>query len=164
MTLELISGIVFSLPRFQFLCSVKAIYLRLLGASVGKRVIFYPGLWISTGRHLVIGDDVDLAYQVLITSDGGVSIGDRSLIGYRTSIISSNHRVPNSMEKIFFSGHVRKSVRIANDVWIGANCTILPGVTIGEGAVVGAGSVVTKSVNPYQIVAGAPAVLIRSRL
>ena len=55
------------------------------------------------------------------------------------------------------------SVTIGNDVWIGKNAIILSGVTIGDGAVIGAGSVVTKDVEPYAIVAGNPANLIRKR-
>lgn len=54
-------------------------------------------------------------------------------------------------------------VLIGNDVWIGMNVTILSGVTIGDGAIVGAGSLVTKDVEPYAIVAGNPAHLIRKR-
>ena len=56
-----------------------------------------------------------------------------------------------------------RPVRIGNDVWIGANCTILPGVSIGDGAVIGAGSVVTRSVASQTIVAGSPARLLRQR-
>lgn len=52
---------------------------------------------------------------------------------------------------------------IGNDVWIGANATILRGVTVGDGAIIGAGSVVTKDVEPYSIVAGVPAKKLRSR-
>lgn len=52
---------------------------------------------------------------------------------------------------------------IGNDVWIGREATIMPGVTIGDGAVIGAHSVVTKNVGPYEIVAGNPAKLIRTR-
>ena len=64
---------------------------------------------------------------------------------------------------IFTSGHQHKKVTIENDVWIGANCLILPGVTIGEGAVVAGGSVVTKDVPAYAIVGGTPAKIIRMR-
>ncbi len=54
-------------------------------------------------------------------------------------------------------------VRLGNDVWLGANAIIMPGITIGDGAVVGAGSIVTRDVGPYQIVAGNPARRLRDR-
>lgn len=56
-----------------------------------------------------------------------------------------------------------KSVVIEDDVWVGLNAIVLPGVTIGRGAIVGAGSVVTKNVPPYSIVAGSPAKIIKKR-
>ena len=130
---------------------------------MGRRVTFYPGVWIMTGRRLVIGDDVDLALDVLITSDGGVEIGDRVLIGYRTMILSRNHRIPAGRGPIFSSGHESKAVRIGDDAWIGGNCTILPGVEIGKGCVIGAGSVVTKSIPDYCVAVGNPARPIRVR-
>ncbi|OGJ86667.1 MAG: acyl transferase [Candidatus Raymondbacteria bacterium RifOxyA12_full_50_37] len=150
-------------PRFMILNMVKAQFLRIMGAKIGKGVIFYPGLWIAPGRKLVIGDDVDLAFGVLITTSGGVTIGDRTLIGYGTKILSSNHTIPCSSDKIYYSGHSNSPVEIGNDVWIGANVIILPGIIIGEGAVVAAGSVVTKSVEPFTIVGGNPAKIIRKR-
>jgi acetyltransferase-like isoleucine patch superfamily enzyme len=134
-----------------------------MGAKVGKRAIFYPGVWIEPGRQLIVGDDVDFSLDVFVDSLGGVRIGDRVLIGYRTYILSSNHTIPPRGERIFSAGAELKAVLIENDVWIGANCLILPGVTIGEGAVVAGGSIVTKSVVPYAIVGGVPAKLIRMR-
>lgn len=151
------------LPRFRFLNFIKSAVLRLLGAKIGKRVVFYPGVWIMPGRKLVLGDDVDLAYGVLLTTGGGMTIGDRTLIGYRTQILSTNHVIPPKGERIFNAGHVGKAVTISNDVWIGANCVILPGVTIGEGAVIAAGAVVTKDIPPHCIAAGVPAKVIRER-
>ncbi|MBS4016793.1 MAG: acyltransferase [Dechloromonas sp.] len=115
------------------------------------------------GRGLLVGDDVDFALGVIVTTSGGVEIGDRVLIGYRTQILSANHRVPDGMERIFDAGHVRKRVTIGSDVWIGANCIILPGVSIGRGAVVAAGSVVSKNVEPFTVVAGVPARVVRRR-
>ena len=61
------------------------------------------------------------------------------------------------------SGFSKGNITIANDVWIGINCTILDGVTIGNGAVIAAGSVVTKNIQPYSIVGGNPAKLIKYR-
>ncbi len=161
---ETVSWIVFSLPRFRLLNYLKACYLSVFfGARVGRRVVFYPGIWIFTGRRLVVGDDVDFAYGVLVTSDGGVTIGDRTLIGYGARILSSNHRIPERPLRIFDSGHEKAPVVIGPDVWIGANAIVLPGVTIGEGAVVAAGSVVTKDVPAWTIVGGVPAKAIRQR-
>jgi acetyltransferase-like isoleucine patch superfamily enzyme len=161
---ELIMQILFMLPRYKFLNLIKSFFLKIVGAKVGKRVIFYPGVWICTGRNLTLGDDVDLAKDVLITTDGGVTIGDRVLIGYRTQILSGNHIVPNSTLPIFSAGHEKKPIVIHKDVWIGANCCILSGVTIGEGAVIAAGAVVTKDIPPFSIYAGIPAKQIKNRL
>jgi hypothetical protein len=61
------------------------------------------------------------------------------------------------------SSFSKGDITIGNDVWIGLNCTILDGITIGNGAVIAAGSVVTKNVEPYSIVGGNPAKLIKYR-
>ena len=118
---------------------------------------------MTPGSTLDIGDDVDLAYGVIITASGGVTIGERTLIGYRSQILSANHRIPGGGGRIFGSGHDKKPVVIEKDVWIGANCLVLPGVTVGEGAVVAGGSVVTKPVVPFTIVGGVPAKVISTR-
>ena len=160
---EFLLGIIFSLPRYKWCIFLKEFFLSLQGAKFGKRVTIYPGVWISPGRNVVVGDDVDLAKDVLITTSGGVEIGDRTLIGYRTQILSSNHTIPPVGEPFPISGDDHKKVVIKNDVWIGANCVITPGVTIGEGAVIAAGAVVTQDVKPNSIVGGVPAKLIRYR-
>ncbi|NIA07133.1 MAG: acyltransferase [Actinobacteria bacterium] len=154
---------VMCLPRFRLCCALKSLFLRCLGAKVGKSVIYYPGIWIMTGRNLTLGHHVNLALDVLITTDGGVSIGDRTMVGYRSQIISCNHIIPDKGERIFDSGHVHKKVDIGKDVWIGANCLIMPGVRIGDGAVVAAGAVVTDNVPENAIVGGVPARIIRMR-
>jgi phosphonate metabolism protein (transferase hexapeptide repeat family) len=63
----------------------------------------------------------------------------------------------------FFDWRRKHKVMIGHDVWIGHGATVMPGVTIGNGAVIGSGAVVTKDVEPYSIVAGVPAKLIRYR-
>lgn len=163
-TYELFMTVIFSLPRYPLFCWVKILFLRMMGAKIGRRVVIYPGVWIAPGRNLIIGDDVDLAKDVLITSSGGVFIGDRTLIGYRSQILSSNHEIPPAGEPFPISGNVYLPIKIANDVWIGAGCIITAGVSIGEGAVVAAGSVVTKDVQANEIVAGVPAKFMRLRV
>ena len=160
---EFLMSSIFSLPRYKFCIWLKILILRPMGAKFGKGVVIYPGVWIAPGRNLVVEDDVDLAKDVLITTSGGVYIGKRVLIGYRTQILSANHSIPPIGEPFPVSGDVLAKVVIQNDVWIGANCIITPGVTIGEGAVIAAGSVVTKDVAPNSIVGGVPAKLIRMR-
>ena len=162
--IETLSWLIFLLPRFRLLNALKSAYLRVFfGAKVGRRVIYYPGIWIFTGRKFIVGNDVDFATGVLITTDGGVSIGDRTLIGYGTQILSRNHKVPPLPEPIFGAGHNAKEVKIGSDVWIGAGCIILPGVEICNNAVIAAGSVVTKMVAAGDIVAGVPAARIGTR-
>lgn len=163
--IEYFSSLIFLLPRLRLFNFIKATYLSIFfKAKIGNRVVFYPGIWIFSGRNLVLGDDVDLAKGALLTTDGGLIIGDRVLVGYNTHILTSNHHIPMLPDKIFYSGHIKKTVNIKNDVWIGANCTILPGITIGEGAIIAAGSVVTKDVPENVYVAGVPAKRIKKRM
>lgn len=163
-TYEFLNGLLFSLPRYPLLNCLKKGLLMLMGAQIGKRPVFYPGVWINTGKNLVMGDDVDIAKNVLITTNGGVEIGDRTLVGYGTMIISSNHDIPPIGEPYPPSGTNYEKVTIGRDVWIGAGCIILPGVTIGEGATVSAGSIVTKDIPQNAIAMGIPAKVVKFRV
>jgi acetyltransferase-like isoleucine patch superfamily enzyme len=161
---EAIMNIIFALPRYRLFIFLKSSLLKVMGAKIGKNVFIYPGVWITPGRNLVIGDHVDIAKDVIITSAGGVFIGDRTLIGYRTQILSANHSIPPIGEPFPVSGDSYAAIHIGNDVWIGANCIITAGVTIGEGAVIAGGSVVTKDVPSNAIFGGVPAKLIKMRV
>lgn len=162
-TYEFFSSLVFAFPRHKLFNVLKSNYMRIQGAKIGKGITYYPGIKINPCMNIKLGNQVDLAWGVIITTGGGVEIGDRSLIGYRTIISSANHIIPPNKEKIFYSGHEPKKIIIENDVWIGGNCVITAGVRIGEGAVVAAGSVVTKDVPPFTIVGGVPAKIIKER-
>ena len=120
---------------------------------------------------------------------GSVKIGRYSSIGPYVKTVSGRHPTRDfvSIHPVFYSanpsigfsyvssdkyeeihyavddGRERYAVEIGNDVWIGAGVTIVDGVTIGDGAVVGANSLVLKDVEPYSIVAGTPAQIIRKR-
>lgn len=160
---ETIMVLLFALPRYQILNRLKSFFLKLNGAVIGKRVVFYPRVWIAPGRNLVVGDDVDFALDVLVDASGGVQIGDRTLIGHGTKIISTNHIIPPDRGSIFSAGYDKKQIVIGTDVWIGANVLVLAGRTVGDGAVIAAGSIVTKDVEPYTVVGGNPAKLLRRR-
>ncbi len=118
--------------------------------SIGKRV-FMNGLLIAA-ENISIGDDVLIAWGVTIIDHNShsTSFSNRSKDAVDWQVGEKNW---NSVKIA--------SVKISNKVWIGFNCIILKGVTIGEGAVIGAGSVVTKDVPDWHIVAGNPARIIR---
>lgn len=160
---EALMNLIFSLPRYRVFIFFKTLLLKLMGAKIGKNVFIYPGVWITPGRNLTLGNNVDLAKDVLITTSGGVFIGDRTLVGYRTQILSANHSIPPIGEPFPVSGDELSPIYISKDVWIGANCIITAGVTIGEGSIIAAGSVVTKDVPPNSIFGGVPAKLIKMR-
>ncbi|MBI4832833.1 MAG: acyltransferase, partial [Candidatus Lindowbacteria bacterium] len=100
---------------------------------------------------------------VHIYGRGGVKFGDYVLIGPNVVIASSQHRYNIKGTPILFQGHEKKPVVIGNDVWIGANAVILPGVSIADGTIIGAGAVVTGDTEPYSIFGGVPARKIGER-
>lgn len=160
---ELCLVTLFNLPKAKPFSFIKGLILNIVGAKIGRNTVIYPGVWIYPGKGLTIGNDVDIAFGVIITTKGGVTIGDRTLIGYRSQLLSANHNIPLGKGKFFGAGHTYGPIDIKNDVWIGANTIILPNITIGEGAVIAAGSVVTKDVSPFTIVGGIPARIIKIR-
>lgn len=86
------------------------------------------------------------------------------MMGPRVTILALNHEFSSVDVPMIRQGHAApKPVIIGNDVWIGAQAIILPGVTVGDGAIVGAGAVVAKPVAPFTIVAGNPARVIGQR-
>jgi carbonic anhydrase/acetyltransferase-like protein (isoleucine patch superfamily) len=93
----------------------------------------------------------------------GAIIGDHVRIGTHTIIIPANHGFERTDVPIHGQPGTAKGIRINDDVWIGANVTILDGVTIGTGVVIGAGTVVTKSVPDRAIVVGNPGRVLRYR-
>jgi maltose O-acetyltransferase len=122
--------------------------------SCGRNVRIYYPVAIEAPGAVHVGDDVSIAAFVHIWGAGGVTIGNRVMIAAHSAITSLTHDYEAS---VMSQTLVAKSVSIEDDVWIGSNAVVLPGVTIGRGAVVGAGAVVINDVEPCTIVVGAPA-------
>jgi acetyltransferase-like isoleucine patch superfamily enzyme len=95
---------------------------------------------------------------------GDVEIGNYVMIAPNCMIAGGNHTFAETNQEMMYQGSTEKGIIINDDVWIGANSVIIDGVSIGKGAIVGAGSIVLKDVEPYAIVAGNPAMKIKSRL
>jgi acetyltransferase-like isoleucine patch superfamily enzyme len=130
---------------------------------IATNIGWYP-LRIALLRScgFIIGQDVYIADGLIIVEElrdrGNVVIGDRASLAPRVTIVTSSH--PNNSRIRPYVSTPQGKVVIGQDAWIGANVTILPGVTIGNGAIVGAGSVVTKDVPPYKIAFGMPARIV----
>jgi len=111
--------------------------------------------------HIQIGRNSGIGINAKITSN--TIIGDNVMMGPNVSVYTSNHNFDNLDIPMVEQGEIISPVTIKDDVWIGANAIILPGVTIGKGAIIGAGSIVTKDVEEYTVVAGNPAKVIKRR-
>lgn len=114
---------------------------------------------LSIGNNTYIGE-----YNNIRVAGGKIEIGNDCLISQHITMVTSNHEILKG-SKISKQGwtYINNHIIIENDVWIGANSVILPGVTIKKGAVIAAGSVVTKDVPSYAIVVGNPAKIIKFR-
>ncbi|MEY4432711.1 MAG: hypothetical protein RLZZ44_841 [Bacteroidota bacterium] len=118
--------------------------------------VFIP-FHTNFGKHIFIGKNVFINHGCSFLDLGGITIEDDVLIGPQVNIITENHPVdPKSRKSLDL-----KSVTIKRNAWIGANATVLPGVTIGENSIVAAGAVVTKDVPDNTIVGGVPAKFIK---
>jgi len=114
---------------------------------------------LRIGRHTGINE-----FNNIRAANGEIVIGDDCLISQFVSIIAANHSTAREMPiREQPADLTRNTIRIGNDVWIGAHAVILPGVRIGTGAVVAAGAIVTKEVPEYAVVAGVPAEIKRYR-
>jgi len=106
-----------------------------------------------------IGDHTRIGLHNTII--GPVSIGDHVNLAQGITVTALNHNFQKRDQLISQQGISTKKVTIENDVWIGANAVILPGVTIGTHSVVAAGAIVTKDVPPYSLVGGVPAKILK---
>lgn len=114
-------------------------------------------------QKMDLGKHISIANNVILDCRGSLKIGDNSIIGFETVILTSTHRHEQKDVPIRKQGMFSKPIIIGNDVWIGARAIIMPGITINDGAIIGANSVVTKDVPAHAIVGGIPANIIKYR-
>lgn len=132
-------------------------YRRILRYTLGKDSSIHMGAFV-TGMNIHIGDNVVINRRVYLDGRVGVRLGNNISISPEAYLVSLEHD-PNDPHFVTRGGEIV----VDDHVWIGVRAVILPGIHIGEGAVIAAGAVVTKDVEPYQIVGGVPAKLIGMR-
>ncbi len=129
--------------------------------TIGNKNVIQQNFRFGNKGVVRIGNNCRINENVYIQS---AVLGDNVLIAPNVAILASSHNFERTDIPIVEQGDTEtKTVIIEDDVWVGRNVIVLPGITIGSGSIVGAGSIVTKNVAPFSIVAGAPAKLIRKR-
>jgi serine acetyltransferase len=133
--------------------------------TIGEKSELLHGVILMTyGGNIVIGNKCSINPYAILYGHGNLTIGNNVLIAGHCLIIPANHIFEDIRRPINSQGETRKGIIIEDNVWIGAGCRILDGVTIGTGAVVAAGAVVSKNVCSNTVVGGIPAKLIKNRL
>ena len=134
--------------------------------SLGDNISIMKNSYIYAhdGGELTIGDNFTLnSNSQLGASFGKIIIGSDCAIAPNCILRASNHRFDNPDIPFRKQGHTYGEIILEDDIWIASNCVITPDTVIGKSSIIGAGSVVTKDIEPYSIVGGVPAKLIRKR-
>ena len=130
---------------------------RLKGKKVDDTFRLFPPFYTDFGKNISIGKDVFINSGCHFQDQGGIRIGDGTLIGHNVVLATINHDLdPGKNRKNRYA-----PIKIGNHVWIGSNATVLPGVTIGDWSVVAAGAVVRQDVPPMTVVGGVPAKILK---
>lgn len=123
-------------------------------------------LYASEFSSVKIGLNASFNANVMINArgKGKITIGNNVLIGPNVVLRSSNHSFKTTKKSIMEQGMTEGEIIIHDDVWIGSNAVILPNCEVGNGVIIAAGAVVTSNIDPYSIVGGVPAKLIKKRV
>lgn len=139
-----------TLPKWRTLLSK---YLN-LPASTNIVPPFY-----ADNFNIEIGENCFINAGCTFMDEGGIKIGNNVGISANCTFIAVDH--PGNPLLLDKWVDIPKPIVVENDVWIGANAVIMPGVTIGKGAIIGAGAIVTKDIPPYAVAVGQPARVVK---
>lgn len=138
--------------------SVRHLVLQRLGMQLAKTSVLYMYTEIRHPAGILIGETTTIGHNCVLDGRGGIRIGNNVNLSSEVLIWTVGHDPQDPQFRVKSA-----PVVVEDYAWLSCRTVILPGVTIGEGAVVAAGAVVTKSVEPYTIVGGVPAIPIGKR-
>jgi maltose O-acetyltransferase len=142
---------------------LRARLLTLAGFDIGKGTVVWGRIMLTGSGNLYqrlhIGEACWLNEGCHLDLSAPIHIGNRVALGHQVLLMTSTHEIGSPVRRA--GEFVTRPIRIEDGAWLGSRCTILPGVSIGEGAIVAAGAMVTKDVLANTIVAGVPAAVVK---
>lgn len=144
--------------------SLKAKLYRWAGIKVGKQVELFQGIKVQGIGELELGDRCFIGHEVLFMLNEGskIIVEPEAIIGSRSIVMTGFHPITPDEPRILSREGTCSEVIIGKGCSVSTNCTVLPGVKVGEMAIVAAGATVAKNVEPYTLVGGCPAKFIRN--
>ena len=136
---------------------IRELFSQLTGTEVDEGFRLFPPFYTDCGKNIHVGKNVFINAGCQFQDQGGITIGDDTLIGHNVVLATLNHGFEPARRKDLLPA----PIVIGRKVWIGSNATVLPGVTIGDRSIVAAGAVVNRDVPPDVIVGGVPAKVIK---
>ncbi|WHQ37029.1 sugar O-acetyltransferase [Spiroplasma sp. SV19] len=133
------------------------LFAKIINKPLPEGFWFLTLIYLDYGKNLELGKNSFINFGCSFLDRGGITIGDNVLIGPNCNIMTTNHPIAVDLRKATIS----KKITIENNVWLGANVTVTPCVTIGENSIIAAGSVVTKNIPKDVIAGGTPAKIIK---
>ncbi|MFD3525088.1 DapH/DapD/GlmU-related protein [Streptomyces sp. NPDC058653] len=134
------------------------LFEQILGKPLPPSVTIYPPFFTEHGLNLDLAERVFINQNCTFLDYAGIRLGRRVMIGPKVTFITGGHPVDPEQRRLYLTG---APIDVAENVWIGAGATILPGVTIGRDAVIAAGAVVADDVPPASLVTGPKATVHR---
>jgi acetyltransferase-like isoleucine patch superfamily enzyme len=128
-----------------------ALFEEILGQPLPPKVTIYPPFYTDDGLHLELAERVFINQGCTFLDHAGIRLGEGVMIGPKATFITVGHPVDPAERRLYLTG---APIDIADNVWIGAGATILPGVSIGRDAVVAAGAIVADDVPAASLVTG----------
>ena len=136
---------------------IRSLFSRLIGKPVDDTFAMFPPFYTDFGKNITVGKNVFINSGCRFQDQGGITIRDGAFIGHNVVLATLNHGIKPEDRATTYP----TPIVIGKNVWIGANATVIPGITIGENSIIAAGAVVTKDVEANTIVGSNPAKVIR---